>query len=595
MSYCFHHHHTMLAPALILLSLGAVGLCKVYDDVAELPELKFDYVIVGGGTAGNVVASRLTEDPKISVLLLEAGGSNEGVISSEVPFLFGDLFADSIYSWNYTSTPQPGLNGRSLGYFRAHFLGGCSAHNGMVYSRGAADNFNRYAQLTGDEGWSWDRLLPYFRKTEKLTDTHDTSGRINPRVHGTDGPISVSLSGFSWPEFSDHIIQTTKELPDDFPFNLDMNSGKPLGVGWTQSTIGGGERSTSATGYLTPKVMKRPNLHLLLNAQVSKLVNPSRKNGIPSFGGVQFRYGAALLVAKASKEIILSAGAVGTPQILMNSGIGSHATLSALGIPTVLDLPSVGRNASDHPSITLGWAVNSPETLETCTQNTTAFAEAMTEWETSRTGPFVDPGIATQIAWLRLKSDSPAFAKHPDPASGPDTPHIEFLLNPGGLPAPGPGNFMSIVVSVVSPASRGSVTITSNDPFAPPAIDLGALTNDFDILALKDGVGLAQHFISAPVWAGYLGAPTVDLTGDLEATIRSRATVSYHMVGTAGMSARGARYGVVDPDLRVKGMAGLSVIDASVLPFVPAAHTQAASYVIAERGADLVKQRQRNR
>ncbi|KAJ6540833.1 aryl-alcohol-oxidase from pleurotus Eryingii [Mycena vulgaris] len=550
----------MLAPVFLVLSFFcAVGSCKVYEDVANLPKLQYDFVVVGGGTAGNVVANRLTENP----------GKSRG-LSFGGPFLLEELFGANIFNWNYTTTPQPGLNGRSIPCLRAHLLGGCSAHNGMVYTRGAADDFNRYAKLTGDEGWSWDRIFPYFLKSERLTppaDHHDTRGQLNLALHGKDGPISVSLNGFPFPTFEHNIIQTAKEHPDEFPFNLDMNSGQPLGVGWVQSTIGGGERSTSATGFLAPKFIRRPNLHVLLHAQVSKLVNATQKSGKPSFG-------SSLFVAHASKEIILSAGFVGTPQILMNSGIGARATLTALGIPTLLDLPS---------------------TLDSITQNATRFAEAMAQWNTSRMGPFVDSGVATHAASLRLATHSPAFAVHADPCSGPGAPHVEFVFMPGGGAAVAPGNFMTIRISLVSPASRGSVTISSSDPFAPPLIDLGYLTNDFDVLALRDAVGLAHRFGGARAWRGYLGALTVDLAtlspAALEAHLHANTGSSFHLVGTAGMSARGARYGVVDPDLRVKGVAGLSVVDASVLPFAPAAHTQAATYVLVERGADLVKQR----
>ncbi|KAJ7348137.1 aryl-alcohol-oxidase from pleurotus Eryingii, partial [Mycena albidolilacea] len=563
----------------------------------------YDFVIVGGGTAGNVVANRLTENPDVSVLVLEAGVSNDGVLLSKVPFLLNSLLGASAYSWNYTTTPQSGLNGRSIAFPRGPFA--ClHTWNGMVYTRGAADDFDRYANLTGDDGWSWDRIFPYFLKHESWTappDKHDTLGEFNPAIHGREGPISVSLNGFPWPVFEGTVIQTTKELPDEFPFNLDMNSGQPLGVSWLQSSIGGGERSTSATGYLAPEFISRSNLHVLLHAQVSKLVNVTHPNsGKPSFGGVEFRFGSSLFVAHVSKEIILSAGAVGTPHILLNSGIGPNSTLNALGIPTVVDLPSVGQNAHDHPFFALGWAVNSTQTLESVTQNLTRAAEGLAQWNASHTGPFVDSGIATHIAWLKLPPDSPAFEVHADPSPGPGAPHLEFLLIPGGgiaggIATPGIGNFITIGISLSSPVSRGSITINSSDPFAPPLIDPGFLNSVFDLLALRDGVTLAQRFVRAPVWDGYLGAMTPDLTGlsdaELEAYIRDNAGQSFHIVGTAAMSARGAPHGVVYPDLQVKGVAGLSVIDAAVVPIVPAAHTQAITYAFAERGADLVKQR----
>ncbi|KAF8179349.1 pyranose dehydrogenase [Mycena galopus ATCC 62051] len=589
----------------ILFVLSGVGLCKLYEDVADLPGLHYDFVIVGGGTAGNVVANRLSENPHVSVLVLEAGPSNDGVLDSQVPFLSVEMFLNPTYSWNYTTTPMPGFNGRSVSYSRgALHTGGCSAHSmplplvyGMAYTRGAASDFDRYAELAGDAGWSWNQLFPYFLKNEKWTppaDHHDTRGQFNPHVHGTDGPISVSLNGFSLPTFEQKVIQTTKELPHDFPFNLDPNSGKELGVSWVQSTIGGGERSTSATGYLARKFIQRQNLHVLLHAQVSKLVNVTLKTGKPSFGGVEFRFGNSLFVVHAAKEIVLSGGAIGSPQILMNSGVGAHATLSALGIPTVLDLPSVGQNASDQPLLITQWAVNSTDTFDSIRQNATRFAEGMAQWNASRTGPFVDSGDMTHLGWFRLAQDSPAFSVHPDPSSGPDAPHLELSFVPAGEGST-PGNSMSIFIAVVSPVSRGSVVINSSDPFAPPLIDPGYFSNKWDLLAIRDGISLAERFVSAPAWSGFVGAMTPNLanlsSADLDTAIRNMAAPNLHMVGTAGMSARGAPYGVVNPDLQVKGAVGLSVIDASVVPIVPAAHTQAATYAFAERGSDLLKQR----
>ncbi|KAJ7613818.1 aryl-alcohol oxidase precursor [Mycena polygramma] len=586
----------MLAPALIISLFSGVALCKLYEDVADLPGLQYDFVIVGGGTAGNVVASRLTENPNVSVLVLEAGESNEGVIDSEVPFLTnGILFPDNPYSWNYTTTPQTGLNGRVVEYLQGHLLGGCSSHNGMAYTRGAAADFDRYAQLTGDPGWSWNEIFPYFLKNEKWTppaDQHNTRGQFNPALHGRDGPISVSLTGFAWPELERRVINTTKELPDDFPFNVDTNSGHPLGIGWLQSTIGHGMRSSSATGYLEPAIMQRPNLDVLLHARVAKLVNVTQRGGSPAFGGVQFRYGTSLFVAQASKEIIISAGTIGTPHILLNSGIGDPSTLKALGIPTVVDRPSVGKNASDHTYFQMTWAVNSNQTTESITQNATRFNEAFAEWNASHTGPFVDPSPGTHVGWLRLSANSSAFDVHSDPSPGPGAPHLEILFMPTGMGAP--GHFISLTVGMVSPVSRGSVSINSSDPFAPALVDPGLLTSDFDTLALMEGVKLALKFVGAPAWRGYLGAPTTDLAvmspSELEATIRANASPGFHIVGTAAMSPPGSDRGVVNPDLKVKGVDGLRVIDASVLPVVPGAHTQAATYVIAERGADLVKQ-----
>ncbi|KAJ7229324.1 GMC oxidoreductase-domain-containing protein, partial [Mycena haematopus] len=462
-----------------------------------------------------VVANRLTENPNFSVLVLEAGVSSVSkgpeFFNSVVPFFAGNLLAGpNIYEWNYTTTPQIGLNNRAIPYPRGKTMTPADYRplDGMVYTRGSAEDFDRYATVTGDPGWSWDSLLPYFFKNEKWTqpaDHHDTSDQFNPAVHSTDGINSVSLSGYHWPTFEHNVIQTTREFPEEFPFNLDFNSGEMLGVGWLQSTIGGGERSTSATSYLAPKFTQRNNLHVLLHAQVSRLVSPHKTNqGIITFDGVEFSQDGSLFIANATKEIILSAGSVGTPTILMHSGIGDQKALTALGIFSVLDLPSVGQNATDQPLISAVWSVNSTKTADSITQNATRFNEAYAQWNATHTGPFVNLPL-THLAWTRLDADSPIYENVTDPAAGPNTPHIEMAVG-GSAPT---GNFISFGMAVLTPTSRGSVTLQSNNPFDPPLIDLGLLTTDFDIFTARESIKRAYRFVQAPVWENYIIAPTI--------------------------------------------------------------------------------------
>ncbi|KAJ7131692.1 pyranose dehydrogenase [Mycena crocata] len=569
---------------------------KIYSAVSDLPGLSYDFVIVGGGTAGSVLASRLTENPNFSVLVLEAGVTNEGVVDSEAPFQVIEMLTQPIFSYNYSTTPQPGLNGRILPYARGRILGGCSSHNGMYYTRGSREDFDRYAKVTGDAGWSWDRLLPYFLKNEHWSapaDGHDTRGQFDPRVHGNNGMTSVSLVGFKYPA-SERVFQSTRELADDFAkFNLDMNSGTPLGVGWLQETIGGGERSSAATAYLAERVQRRPNLHILLNAQVTRLLTNSKAGGV-TFNGIEFALDqnqSARSTVTAHKEIILSAGAVGTPSILQHSGVGDKKLLDALGIHTFLDLPSVGANASEHPVLSVTWAVNGTETTDEVRQNATRNAAAFAEWNATRTGPFTAIG-ATHVGWARAPAG--VYAPGADPAAGRMTPQIELMFTAGSFGGLMPGHFFSIGTAVVAPASRGSVIINSTNPFDAPLIDPGLLADDADVRALREGVKMARRFVTAPAFKGYI-LDEVDVlanaTSDaaLDAAIRGIAGASSHIVGTAAMSARDAEWGVVDPDLRVKGAKGLRIVDASVLPFVPSAHTQAATYAFAERAADLIR------
>ncbi|KAJ3535537.1 hypothetical protein NMY22_g6440 [Coprinellus aureogranulatus] len=594
-----------LTPALAIITSDWASLAR--------SRTEYDFVIVGGGNAGSVLASRLSENPDFNVLLIEAGPSHEGVQNMYIPG-YTSRMAASPYDWNFTCVPQVGLNGRTKTVSRGHILGGSTAINGMVYTRGAARDYDRWAEITGDAGWSWSSLLPYFLKLEKWSppaDNHDTTGQYDPAYHSTQGPVGISLYGF--PEAADpKILQASDELGGHFTFELDGNDGVPMGLGWRQSTIAGGERQTSATAYLGPEHASQPNLHVLVDHLVTQ-VSPvngeetqKREDPGPSFRKVSFRPrwsasnsssrvvsqtdGSFEVVAK--KEVIISAGTYGTPQLLLLSGIGDRTELEQHGIKAIVDLPSVGKNLSDHASFRMTWRVNSPDVIDTSSEEYQK--QFIDEWLATRTGPLAHSN-GNILAWFRLPPDSPVFSESPDPASGPEAPHFQFAVNnPGYYPNPGPQ--LTVFCALATPQSRGSVTISSANILDQPLIDFQLLTDPFDIVALRYCVRQARTFVNTRAFADYNISISgrfegVDLDNDeeVDAALRDIANDTSHPVATAAMSPVGAQYGVVDPDLKVKKVRHLRVVDASIMPYITAGNTQAPVYAIAERAADLIK------
>ncbi|KDR81186.1 hypothetical protein GALMADRAFT_61126 [Galerina marginata CBS 339.88] len=574
------------------------------------PNSVYDYIIVGAGTAGLVVASRLTENSSISVLVLEAGVSNQGGIATEAPFLAPTLTPNTQYDWNYTVVPQAGLNSRTFSYPRGHVLGGTSSANYLIHQYGTDEDWNRLSSVTGDAGWAWNNMKQYVQKHEKFVppvDGHNTTGQFIPTLHGFNGVVSVSLPASAQP-IDSRVIATTQELAE-FPFNQDTSGGDHslLGIGYLQSSAGGGVRSSSATSYLA-LANGRPNLTVLINAFVTKLVQtPATTSGTKAFRSVQFTSspGTGLTPAvtvNARRDVILSAGTVGTPHILQLSGIGNQADLKAVNITTIINNPSIGSNLTDHVLLPNIFNVQGTQSFDGILRAPAQVQANVNQWSTKKTGLFAN-NVANHYGFARLPSNATIFRNNTDPAPGSRSPHWEMLIgnfwfNPG-VDRPPTGSFLSIVTALVSPTSRGTIKLRSSNPFDKPLVDPRHLTTEFDIFTMRETVKAIQRFVAAPAWAGYVTSPfgtafSAAKTDPLIDTyVRGLASSLFHPVGTASMASKSSTTGVVNPDLTVKGTEGLRVVDASIFPFVPSCHPQGPVYLLAERASDIIKAAQK--
>ncbi|KAF8514947.1 aryl-alcohol oxidase-like protein [Hysterangium stoloniferum] len=608
--------HLILNVCTLLASVSAA----VLPTPLQLAQ-SYDFIIVGGGTAGCVLANRLTEDSSIQVLLIEAGASADNNLNTQIPFL-GVTLPNTVVDWNFTTTTQKGLNGRAMPFTRGQALGGSSVVNLLTWNRGSDDLWNRWAQITRDPGWSWAqveqfydkaslisyhtlarRLIMFDLKTSRLVapaDGHDDTNQIIPSAHSqTNGPVEVSVPGFPT-ELDDMVINSAKQQPSGsrFQFNQDLNAGNSVGISFMQSSIGSGTRSHAGTAYLDP-VLSRANLHVLTSTHVTRLI-PTGKS--PAFKTVEFAQSATgpRSQVSATKEVILSAGVVGTPQILLLSGIGPSSSLQQKGIKTIVNSRSVGQNLTDHPLVANYFQVNSNNTFDTLLRNPAIIGEDIGIWLATKSGNILVDSPGNTQGFMRLPNNAPIFNHtFQNPASGPGSGNTELIFVDGfaqfgPTPMPATGSFMSILTAVVSPTSRGSVSLASTNPFDQPIIDPAILTTDFDIFAMVQAVKDAQTFIQSSPFQGFVQGPFGQLakatTDGLKTTlIRATAETVNHPVGTAAMSPVGASWGVVDPNLLLKGASGLRIVDASIFPQIPESHIQAPVYIVAERAASLIK------
>jgi choline dehydrogenase-like flavoprotein len=525
----------------------------------------FDYLVIGGGSAGCVLASRLSEDPAVSVCLVEAGPADSSVLL-HCPAALALLAQTGGASWRFETVPQAGLNGRRGYQPRGKVLGGSSSINAMCYTRGVPADYDRWA-AEGNAGWGFADLLPYFKKAE-----HNERGA--DAHHGTGGPLNVkdlTTPNRFGPVFVEAAVQA------GHPRNPDFNGARQEGVGAYQVTHKNGERCSAAKAYLTPN-LGRPNLTVMTGAHATRLLLDGRRAV-----GVEVRVGGALQTLQARREVLLTAGALQSPQLMMLSGIGPGAQLQSHGIGVVHDLPGVGANLHDHPDVVQ--VVDTPgltELFGLSLRGALNMLGGVIEWRRARTGL-----LTTNYA------EAGGFIK-----SGPDEalPDLQLHFVVGKLIDHGRktvfGHGYSCHVCLLRPKSRGALTLASADPFAAPLIDPNFLADPDDLQRLVRGFKLMRTILQQPALAGYRGRELPASAGaqtdaQIEQFIRDHADTIYHPVGTCRMGS--GPTDVVDAGLRVHGLQGLRVVDASIMPSIVGGNTNAPVIAIAEKAADLIK------
>jgi choline dehydrogenase len=528
--------------------------------------VSYDYIVVGAGSAGAVVAARLTENPKVTVLLIEAGPEDNSHWS-KVPLGFAKILFDPKYMWYHESEPEPHLNGRKVALPHGKVIGGSSSVNGLAYIRGMPLDYALWRQM-GADGWSYDEVLPYFKKTERYRKGANA-------YHGGDGPIGVESAGWKNP-LADAFIEAARSI--GLPSNDDFAGATAEGAGYLDLTTWKGRRSSTAEAYIKPN-RKRPNLRIVSEALVTRIQFEGRQAI-----GVEYERGGQTIQAKASGEVILSAGALQSPQLLQLSGVGPGELLADLGIPVVHAQNGVGENLMDHIHTGLSYTTTSRFTINHLMANPISRILAGLNYYVGPRNGFLTIGAGLAGAY---------FSTRPG-LEGPDIQmgFVPFLPDKNEVWKLAEGSGFRLGFSQARPESRGDLKITSPDIRITPAIRMNYLSTENDLQTLLAAtkivrrIGLAEPLRSFGVKEVDPG-PGHDSDEALLDYIRETGSTSFHFSGTCRMGKDDRA--VVDPFLRVSGIGNLRVIDASVMPTIVSGNTNAAVLMIGEKGADMIK------
>ena len=530
---------------------------------------RYDFIVVGAGSAGCVLANRLTASGRHSVLLLEAGPADD-YLWIHLPIGYAKTMFHPVYNWGFYTEPEPAMNNRRVYWPRGRGLGGSSSINGLIYIRGQHEDYDRW-QALGNDGWGWRDVLPYFVKSEG-------NSRGAGAYHGGDGPLRCSDIGERHP-LMDAIIDAANEL--GVPRNDDFNGARQEGVGYYQLFTHNGLRCSTAAAYLKP-VRKRPNLHVETEAQATSLIVTAATGASAARAtGVRYRQRNVERVAYAAREVLLAAGALQSPQLLQLSGIGPAALLQSHGIAVARDLPGVGENLQDHLQARVMFKVTRPITINDDLRSPWGRMRMGWKWLARRTGP-----LAIGINYGGM------FARALPESATPDVQFHFAALSAemaGAKTHPWPGCTFS--VCQLRPTSRGTVTIKSTDPFAAPALQPNYLQTELDCRTMVEGVRMARRLARTRALGGLIGdeyrpGNSVDSDDALLDFVRNYGATIFHPVGTCKMGSD--PLAVVDARLRVHGVEGLRVVDASVMPTLVSGNTNAPVVMIAEKASDMI-------